>query len=120
MDIPTSRTKLSVPRADARGNEEPAHVPSDGIVPGTTAPARIVLTRLFGVGAGAFGVPVGAWLIWPAFGMALASAETIVVLAVVFTALYGSSRYSSRAFRLLRWSLDRSEPPAHRAPGPRD
>jgi hypothetical protein len=78
-------------------------------------PARIVPGRLLGVGAGACGLPAGAWLAWPFFGALAVSAEIIVVLAIVFTALYGSDRHSGRAFRLLRWSLNRPEPPIRRA-----
>lgn len=66
-----------------------------------------------GVSAGILGVPVGAaWLTMPLFGVIVSAAEVAVVLVVVFTALYGSDRNSDRAFRLLRWSLNRSEPPA--------
>jgi hypothetical protein len=119
MNIPRARAKHSRLRApaDAQGGEEPPPGRPDGIVPGTTPPVRIVSGRLFGVGAGAFGVPAGAWLIWPVFGIVVISAEIIVVLAVGFTALYGSNLHSRRAFRLLRWSSDRSEPPARRGPG---
>jgi hypothetical protein len=68
-----------------------------------------------GVSAGILGVPVGAaWLTMPLFGVIVSAAEVAVVLVVVLTALYGSDRNSDRAFRLLRWSLNRSEPPAER------
>lgn len=103
MNIPKFRAyhpSLRAP-ANARVGEETVPDAPDGISPGKTVPTRTVSDRLFGVGA--VGVPVGAWLIWPAFGMVITSAEIIVVLAVVFTALYGSDRHSARAFRLLRW-----------------
>jgi hypothetical protein len=48
----------------------------------------------------------------PLFGVIIGVVEVAAVLVVVFTALYGGDRDSDRAFRLLRWSLNRSEPPA--------
>jgi hypothetical protein len=70
--------------------------------------------RLASIGIGALGAPTGAWLACPSFGLAIAAAEVAVVSAVILTALYGSDRLSKRAFRLLRWAFDRSEPPAAR------
>jgi hypothetical protein len=54
---------------------------------------------------------VAAWLVVPLFGAIIAAVELTAVLVVVFTALYGGDRDSDRAFRLLRWSLNRPEPP---------
>lgn len=65
-----------------------------------------------GATTGILGVPVAVGLVTPLFGMIVAGAEIAVVLAVILTALYGSERSSDRAFRLLRWSVNRAEPPA--------
>lgn len=59
---------------------------------------------------GGLGIPVAAWLVMPLLRVAVLAAEVTVALAVIFTALYGSERLSDRAFRLLRWSLNRPEP----------
>jgi hypothetical protein len=58
-----------------------------------------------------FGAPAAAWLVTPMLGAMVIGAELAVVLVVVFTALFGSSEMSDRAFRLLRWAWNRSEPP---------
>lgn len=65
-----------------------------------------------GVSAGILGAPVAAWLVTPLLGVMVVGAELTVVLTVVFTALFGSEQLSDRAFRLLRWAWNRSEPPA--------
>jgi hypothetical protein len=64
-------------------------------------------------GAGLLG-PAGAWAVKPVFGMVLAAVEVSMALAIVLTAVYGSDRHSNRAFRFLRLTLDRAEPPARR------
>jgi hypothetical protein len=70
--------------------------------------------RLVSLGISALAVPTGAGLACPSLGLAAAAAEVAIVVTVIFTALYGSDRHSTRAFRLLRWAFDRSEPPATR------
>jgi hypothetical protein len=55
---------------------------------------------------------VAVWLVVPLLGVIIAAVEVAAALVIVFTALYGNDRNSDRAFRLLRWSLNRSEPPA--------
>jgi hypothetical protein len=40
--------------------------------------------------------------------------EATITTAILVTALYGSDRLSERAFRLLRWIVDRPEPPHRR------
>ena len=37
--------------------------------------------------------------------------EIVIALAVIGTALFGSRALSERAFRLLRWTTNRSKPP---------
>lgn len=66
---------------------------------------------LLAAGAGLF-LPIGTWAAEPVVGMALGAAETALILAIVLTALYGSEQLSDRAFRLLRWALNRAEPPS--------
>ena len=63
-----------------------------------------------GVSVAIFSAPAAAWLILPLFGVIVSVAEVTVALAVVFTALYGDDRHSSRAFRLLRLSFSRPGP----------
>jgi hypothetical protein len=71
-------------------------------------------SRLLGIGVGTFGVSAGIWLVCPALGIVIVGMEAIIAAAVVTTALYASDRHSRRAFRLLRWAFDRSEPPVRR------
>lgn len=64
-----------------------------------------------GVGVASLGTPVGIGVLHPVLGEALAVIELVVVLAIIGTALFGSLALSERAFRLLRWIGNRSEPP---------
>src|SRR5260370_42390459 len=76
-----------------------------------TEPKSRVRGSALATAAGLAG-PTGAWMgLRPVFGMVLTGVEFGVALAVLLTALYGSRRYSNRAFRLLRWAFDRAEPP---------
>jgi hypothetical protein len=59
---------------------------------------------LLGVSAGLLGTPVAVWLTRPVTEVVMTVAVIIPVLAVIFTALYGSSTLSNRAFRLLCWA----------------
>lgn len=72
--------------------------------------------RSVGAGATALGTPVGIGVLHPVLGEAIAIIEMVVVLAIIGTALFGSTALSERAFRLLRWSGNRPEPPG---PAPR-
>ena len=58
----------------------------------------------------------GIGVLHPMLGEAIAVIEVVVVLAIIGTALFGSPALSERAFRLLRWSGNRPEPPG---PAPR-
>jgi hypothetical protein len=66
--------------------------------------------RSVGAGLAALGTPVGIGVLHPMLGEAIAVIEVMVVLAIISTALFGSSALSERAFRLLRWSGNRPEP----------
>lgn len=79
---------------------------------GHRQPVPLLILPRAGVSAGIFCAPVTAWLVMPLFGAVVIGTEVAVVLAVVLTALFGSDTKSDRAFRLLRWSLNRPEPPA--------
>ena len=67
--------------------------------------------RSVGTGVTALGTPAGIGVFHPLLGEAIAIVELVVLLAIIGTALYGSSALSERAFRLLRWIGDRPEPP---------
>ncbi len=69
-----------------------------------------------GVSATIFSAPAAAWLVVPLFGTIISVSEVAVVLAVVFTALYGSDRHSSRAFQLLWLSFGRPSGQARQQP----
>ncbi len=69
--------------------------------------------------AAGFSGPTAAWMVRPDVGMVLTCVEVGVALTVLLTALYGSRKYSNRAFRLLRWAFARAEPSA-RSPEGRD
>jgi hypothetical protein len=67
--------------------------------------------RAAGVGLTSLGTPIGIGLADPVLGQVALAIELFVVLAVIGTALFGSQDLSERAFRLLRWIANRSEPP---------
>jgi len=101
---------MSVPRAKHPAADVPT-APDHGSDPAPVArrPSALTVPRA-GVSAGAFGAPAAAWLVTPLLGAMVVGSELAVVLIVVFTALFGSSEISDRAFRLLRWAWNRSEP----------
>jgi hypothetical protein len=63
-------------------------------------------------GAVSLGTPVGFGVLHPLLGEVIASTEIVVTLTVIAVALFGSKTLSERAFRLLRWFVNRPEPPA--------
>ena len=77
--------------------------------PAQGPPARSAPGRAVVLGTGVLCAPLGTGLAWPAFGLALAVTEFALTITVVCTALFGSDRYSDRAFRLLSWMLNRPE-----------
>jgi hypothetical protein len=105
-----------LPMTDALMAAEITLAPPGSVTSYAKPSLTIVRGHMLGVGAGAFAMPLAAWLAWPVFGLAVVGTEIIVAVAVVFTALYGSDLYSSRAFRLLRWSANRPEPSAYNEP----
>ena len=56
------------------------------------------------------GAPVGIGVLHPLLGELIATVDVVVVLTIIGTALFGSQALSERAFRLLRWIGNRSEP----------
>ncbi|WP_431933330.1 hypothetical protein [Nonomuraea jabiensis] len=66
--------------------------------------------RLVALTLTAAAAPTTAWALHPALSVFIGCLETIVGLTVIAAALFGSERLSERAFRLLRWIADRSEP----------
>lgn len=71
--------------------------------------------RSVGTSMTALGTPVGTALFHPLLGEIVAIVEVLIALAIVGTALFGSTTLSDRAFRLLRWIGNRPEPPAPEA-----
>ena len=57
------------------------------------------------------GTPAVAEVLHPLLGEIITSAEAVVVLVVILTAVFGNQDQRERAFRLLRWLRDRPEPP---------
>lgn len=67
--------------------------------------------RSVGASAASIGTPIGISILHPLLGEVLAVVELAIILIVLGTALFGSKTLSDRAFRLLRWLGNRSEPP---------
>lgn len=57
------------------------------------------------------GLPIGVGLLHPVVGVTVATVEMLIALTIVGTALFGSSEFSNRAFRLLRCVSNKPEPP---------
>jgi hypothetical protein len=55
---------------------------------------------------------MGIAMLHPLLGEVIAITEIVVALTVIAVALFGSQALSERAFRLLRWVGNRSEPAA--------
>lgn len=91
-------------------------VPPSASDPGQEPPAGHGVTggvpwRAAGIGLTSLATPVGIWIASPVFGEIVAGSELAVMLTILGTALFGSQTLSERAFRLLRWIGNRSEPP---------
>lgn len=69
------------------------------------------LWRSAGAGVTLLGMPVGAGVLYPMLGQVITVIEVVIVLTIIGTALFGSTALSERAFRLLRWTWNRPEPP---------
>lgn len=82
--------------------------------PAPTTRWQLVPWRSFSAAGVSLGIPVGTGILHPVLGEVIAVIEMAMVLTIVGTALFGSSILSERAFRLLRWLANRSEP---RGPG---
>lgn len=63
-----------------------------------------------GTGIASLGPQVGIGVLHPVLGELIAIVDVVVVLTIIATALYGSRVLSERAFRLLPWIENRSEP----------
>ncbi|KAA9379013.1 hypothetical protein F5972_12375 [Microbispora cellulosiformans] len=66
--------------------------------------------RAAALAAAAATAPAAVWVVHPVLSTVIAGLGAAAGLAVVITALFGSDRFSERAFRLLRWLADRPEP----------
>jgi hypothetical protein len=71
--------------------------------------------RSLGAASASLGIPVGTGMLHPMLGEIIAAIEVLTAVAIIGTALFGSAVLSERAFRLLRWLKNRSEP---RGPAP--
>jgi hypothetical protein len=81
---------------------------------------RISPWRSAAAGAAGIGTPTTLSVLHPLLGGIVALIELTVVLTIFGTALFGSETLSQRAFRLLRWAVNRPEPPAPEAAGDKD
>ena len=76
---------------------------------------RIIPWRSAVAGVAGIGAPATLFMLHPLLGGIVALVELTVVLTIFGTALYGSETLSQRAFRLLRWMVNRPEPPTPEA-----
>jgi hypothetical protein len=83
----------------------------------TTSKRERVPWRTVGTGIASLGTPAVFWIVCPVLGVVIAAIEAAAMLTIIGTALFGSQALSERAFRLLRWLVNRPEPPSP-APGP--
>jgi hypothetical protein len=72
----------------------------------------VAWSRQLRIGAGVVGSPTVARLVDPVLGYIVIAVELALVLAIILSAMYGSTRISNRAFRVIRLFLNRPEPPA--------
>jgi hypothetical protein len=79
---------------------------------------RISPWRSAAAGVAGIGAPTILSVLHPLLGGIVALIELTVVLTIFGTALFGSETLSQRAFRLLRWMVNRPEPPAPEQPAP--
>jgi hypothetical protein len=85
------------------------------LLPGTPAgpePGGRVPGRAAAAGLASLGTPLGIGVADHQLGQITLAIELLAVLSVIGTALFGSQALSERAFRLLRWAANRSEPSA--------
>lgn len=75
-----------------------------------TMPGRVPW-RSVGASIVSVGTPLGISILHPLLGEVIAVVEVVMIFTVLGTALFGSQTLSERAFRLLRWLGNRSEPP---------
>jgi hypothetical protein len=114
---------MSTPwRPTLRHQPEPAvtdHSPQDATPPLDDAQQRnpppttrrqLVPWRSFSAVGVSLGIPVGTGILHPVLGEAFAAIEMTTLLTIVATALFGNAILCERAFRLLRWLANRSEP----------
>jgi hypothetical protein len=73
--------------------------------------AHLLPWRTVSVGAASLGIPASTGILHPVLGELIATIEVMMVIAIIGTALFGSTALSERAFRLLRWIGNRPEPP---------
>lgn len=73
--------------------------------------------RIAGIGLTSLGTPIGIGVVDHLLGSMALVLELTVALTIIGTALFGSQVISERAFRILRWIVNRPEPPAPAAPG---
>jgi hypothetical protein len=99
--IPGSQGRARIP-----GSDHVEHAVGKPTVARDRMPWRPV-----GAGATTVGTPVVLGMLHPLLGEAIAGIEVVVVLTIIATALFGSRALSERAFRLLRWFGNHSEPP---------
>lgn len=67
--------------------------------------------RTAGISFASLAAPTAAGFADPFLGQIVVAVEMAIALMVVGAALFGSQTQSDRAFRLLRWLRNRSEPP---------
>lgn len=109
---------------------QPGQPPGGDGLPGRTSPSAtsappagpVASWRKFSLGTTALGTQGVLGYLHPALGVVLAIADIAipVLLAVVLLAviLCGSKETYERVFRLLRWIVNRPEPPAPPPPSP--
>lgn len=110
------QTAVSVPVADvephaASGQSQLVSEPTSTAQPSDFPAHTPVPWRPLGAAAASLGTPIGIGVLHPMFGQVIVVIEIVMVLTIILTALFGSQTLSERAFRLLRWVGNRSEPP---------
>lgn len=96
------------PQDPGAAGEGETQIPS--AVPGTVRERLSWRTKAVSVGS--VGSPICIGILHPLVGELVAAIEVMAILAILGTALFGSEILSERAFRLLRWIANRSEPPS--------
>lgn len=70
-----------------------------------------VTHRYIGLGAGTLGTSVAASFIHSVLTQVLVSAQAVIILVIIGSALFGSERYSARAVRLICLVIGRAPSP---------